>query len=275
MKTLLRLRIFPTACLAVVFCLTAFGGTPVNGDFETGNASGWTIGGGSRASLLNGSLLPSLFLPGGAYYDFAIASTHSGIVTPGLDANTGNQLNRVYSGNYSWRVEDTTNGGYASVISQTILNYTKPDFFFAWAAVLEGAHGPTDAATVVITLRDVTAGADLITRQYNAGGGVDARFSYNSSTNYYWTPWQIEQLTLPSGAVGHDLTLTVLAADCQPTGHTGYLYLDGFGSSAPIAGGQTASAAPSLSEWGMALLAGGLIFVAVRRLRKPAAPGLQ
>ena len=278
MKIFSRLGLCPIVCLAVASCLTAFGATPVNGGFETGNASGWTIGGGFRGGFLNGSLVPNSFLPGGGNYDSSVANTHSGIVTPGFDPNTDNQLNRVYSGNYSWRVEDTTYGGYASVISQTVTNYTSPSFFFAWAAVLEGAHGPTDAATVVISLRDVTAGTDLITRQYNAGttgSGVDARFNYNASTNFYWTPWQIEQLALPSSAIGHDLNLTVLAADCQPTGHTGYLYLDGFGSVTPPAGQTTTAAgAPSLSEWGMALLAGGLIFVAARRLRMPAAPKL-
>jgi len=35
------------------------------------------------------------------------------------------------------------------------------------------------------------------------------------------------------GVTGHDYSLTLLAADCQPTGHAGYVYLDGFGSVIP------------------------------------------
>jgi hypothetical protein len=242
----------------------AFADSFVNGNFETGDASGWTIGGGYRGNTLNPDLKIPDFLPGGANYDASIASSHSSIVTPGLDANTGNQLNRVYSGNYSWRVEDTTNGGYASVISQSVSNYTDSQIFFAWAAVLEGAHGPTDAATVQILLTDNTAGDNLISREYNAGttgSGVDARFNYEASTNFYWTPWQIEQLTLPADRQGHDFTLSILAADCQPTGHTGYAYLDGFGSVLPPPSDVPEPASIAMLGAGL----GGILLVARRK----------
>ena len=229
-------RLLSLLCTAGAIAACAMAGSFINGNFETGDSSGWTIGGGYRGSVYN-PLNPAAFLPGGALYSASIANGHSGIVTPGLDPNTGNQLNRVYSGNYSWRVEDfETVGGYASVISQTVTNYTDPNIFFAWAAVLEGAHGLTDAATVQITLTDLTTSTLLISRQYNAasgGGGVDPRFKYNAATNTYWTPWQIEQLAIDATLAGHDFNLSVLAADCNPTGHFGYLYLDGFGSVAP------------------------------------------
>jgi len=182
----------------------------------------------------NAGLTPARLLPGGDLYNPAL--NHSGIVTPGTDANTAGQLNRVYSGNYSWRVEDTQNGGYGSAITQTVANYTDPSIFFAWAAVLEGAHGPLDAATVKIYLRDLTVGDTLVSREYNAannGGGIDSRFQYEASTNFYWTPWQIEQLALPADRLGNSFEISLLASDCEPTGHTGYLYLDGFGSVAP------------------------------------------
>jgi hypothetical protein len=205
----------------------------INGNFETGDATGWTTGTGYRGSTLNSGLTASMVLPGGSLYNAAL--NHSGAVTPGLVAETGNQLNQVYSGNYSWRAEDTVNGGYASAIEQRVNNYTDPNIFFAWAAVLEGAHGVNDAATVKILLTDLTTNTTLISREYNAassGGGVDPRFNYNASTNFYWTPWQIEQL--PTGAAaGHDLLLSILASDCQPTGHEGFLFLDGFGAVAP------------------------------------------
>lgn len=229
-------QIFRCAILGTLGVMTAFSASFVNGNFESGDASGWTVGGGGRTGLLNPALDAATFLPGGSLYNASIASSHSSIVTSGLDPNTGNMLNRVYSGNNSWRVEDTVNGGYASVISQTVNNYTDSQIFFAWAAVLEGAHGPTDAATFQIILSDLTVGDQLVSREYNAGStgsGVDARFNYNASTNYYWTPWQVEQITLPANRIGDNFTLSVLAADCQPAGHTGYAYLDGFGSVAP------------------------------------------
>ena len=132
----------------------------VNGDFESGD-----------------TITPSHYLPGGINYNPTL--NHSAIVTPGIAPHTDGTLNQVYSGNYSFRAEDTTNGGYASAITQTVTNYQDSNIFFAWAAVLEGAHGDNDAATF------------------------------------------------------HDFQLSLLAADCEPTGHAGYVYLDGFGAALP------------------------------------------
>jgi hypothetical protein len=204
----------------------------INGNFESGNTNGWTTGTGYRASEDNSQLNPTQFLPGGSLYDSSL--NHSAIVSSGIAPHTDGNLNEVYSGSYSFRAEDTTFGGYASAIQQTVVNYTDPSIFFAWAAVLEGAHGTNNAATFKLVLRDDTAGTNLIAREYNAadgGAGVDARFTL-SSDGYYYTQWQIEQLDV-SGFLGHDFTLSLLASDCQPTGHAGYVYLDGFGAVNP------------------------------------------
>ncbi|MBC7681997.1 MAG: PEP-CTERM sorting domain-containing protein [Ferruginibacter sp.] len=179
---------------------------------------------------------PGTFLPGGGQYN--TIAPHSSIISAGsVDVNIGAALGTtVYSGNYSYRVEDTTFGGYASAISQTVANYTDANIFFAWKAVLQnGGHSEDQSALMLITLHDDTANTDLISRIYNAGtggGGVDSRFS--SLSDYFYTPtWQIEQLPIDSALSGHTFTLSVLAADCQPTGHTGYVYLDGFGAVTP------------------------------------------
>jgi len=226
-------------CVLTVLLFVAMAGAAqaqfVNGNFETGDASGWTVGSsGPRSGYTNAQLTPQLFLPGGAQYNTSTA--RSAIVTPGNDPNVGSNLNRVYSGNYSYRAEDTTYGGYASAITQTVTNWQSNNIYFAWAAVLEGAHGTNDAATFILKLRNETDGIDIVTRQYNAasgGGGVDSRFIlYNG---FYYTPWQIEQLDT-SAYLGDTLTLSLLAADCQPTGHAGYVYLDGFGAAPPPVG---------------------------------------
>lgn len=255
----MKLGYLALAGSALLYAGTAQAQSFINGGFENGTASGWTTGGGDRSSTPNGSLNPA---------NFTSPTNRSAVVgTNYIDPNVGAALGgAVYSGNYSYRVEDTTIGGYASVISQRVNNYTDANIFFAWKAVLEGAHGVTDAATMVITLKDLTTNTTLINRVYNAasgGSGVDPRFTLSSNGYYYTSQWQIEQLAIGANLQGHDFLLSVLAADCELTGHTGYVYLDGFGAVTPPAGG----AVPEPATWAMMIMGFGLMGGAMRRQR--------
>lgn len=120
---------------------------------------------------------------------------------------------------------------------------------------------------MIITLRDDTTGTDVISRIYNAGagaggGGVDTRFTAVRNL-FYTSQWQIEQLVIDQALAGHDFTLSLLAADCLPSGHAGYVYLDGFGGVLPDPG---APGGTVLEPGTTALLGLGLFgFVASRR----------
>lgn len=268
----MRLGYLALAGSALVYAGTAQAQSFINGGFETGDASGWTVGGGSRTSELNPALAPSQFVPGGSLYNATISSTHSSIInTSYVDPNLGAKLgSTVYGGNYSWRVEDTTSGGYASVITQRVNGYADANIFFAWKSVLEGAHGVTDAATMIISLRDLTTGLEVIRREYNAasgGSGVDPRFTYDAPTNFFYTPqWQIEQLAIGADLQGHDFLLSVLGSDCQPSAHAGYVYLDGFGAVTP----PPTSGVPEPTTWAMMMMGFGLMGGAIRRQRASA-----
>ncbi len=211
----------------------------VNGGFEDGTSSGWTRGAGYRGNTLN-PLSPADFLPGGSLYDPTTNNglNRSSVISTGyVDPNLGALLGgTVYSGAHSFRVEDTTIGGYASVLSQTVTNYTDPNIFFAYKAVLEnGGHPENESATFTIQLLDVTKGTTVFFDSITANptsAGPDPRFS-TSGDFYYTANWQIESLAINASDFGDTFRLDILAADCEPTGHTGYVYIDGFGAVSP------------------------------------------
>lgn len=262
--------LFASACTLALSASPAMAAGFINGGFEDGTTNGWIIGGGSRSSQNLSSIVPSEYLPGGSRYNASIA-THSAVVSPGkAEGALGNLMpNVVYSGNKSLRVEDTATGGYLSVASQTVTNYTEDNIFFAWLAVLEnGGHSAQQSAAMIITLEDLTAGgAPIISRIYNAvggGGGVDSRF--NQLGDYFYTPvWQIEQLAIDVNLKGHDFRLTVLASDCAPTAHEGYVYLDGFGAVTPPVIDPPVGGVPEPATWAMMISGFALIGASMRR----------
>lgn len=237
----------------------------INGGFESGDINGWTTGQGYRGNTLNTELTPFQFLPGGSLYSGA--ATRSSIISAGtIDPTIGAAFgSTVYAGAYSYRAEDTSTGGFASVASQKVKNYSESNIFFAWKAVLEnGGHEDKGSAAMILTLRDDTTGTQLLSRFYNAGdggGGVDSRFTKQGEM-FYTSAWQIEQLSIDSSLAGHDFTLSLAAADCYYTGHTGYAYLDGFGGVAP--------AVPEPESYAMLLAGLGLMGVMAGRRKKRA-----
>ena len=249
--------------IAVSVALTTMAAVPVfaagfvNGGFDDGTTSGWTVGSGDRNGQNFGTIDPAAYL--GLNGGGPSGGNRSAVVTPGLDPVLGALMpNIVFGGTHAYRVEDAgVTGGWLSVISQTVQNYTDPNIFFAWLAALDnGGHSAIQSAGMIITLRDLTAnggaGETIIDRRYNANpGGVDARFL--SAGSYFYTPqWQVEQLAIDASRSGHDFELTVLATDCGPTGHSGYVYLDGFGAVAPPPGGTVPEPA-SLALLGLGL----------------------
>jgi uncharacterized repeat protein (TIGR01451 family) len=215
-----------------------------NGDFETGDFSGWT-----RTTFLNNGLSGSAPFSGGS-----IVRNPGGVQTSAVvggpavqplsqsDSATGNVLKYPRFGHYAARVGDTTPNYNANTLSQSTTitaadvdsTDNKVHARFAFAPVLQnGGHGPNDQPFFYIAVKNVTRGT-LLYETFNFSGqsGVPWQLAANS---VQFTDWQLVDIAPGNAslAVGDTISLEVVAAGCSQSGHFGYVYVDGFGADIP------------------------------------------
>lgn len=203
----------------------------VNGGFEDGTTSGWTVQNGTVATGPNGGLGTVTFPVSG--------SPLVQVMNPGTDPFSNGNLQTVFQGSKSVRINDSGGGNNATRITQTVTGYTDSKIYFAWAAVLnDPSHDPNEQPSFRLSLKDLTTNESLFSLAFRVNQSVTGLTWSAGTSGFYYTGWNVQELDVASRS-GHDFVLEMIAADCTLGGHGGYAYLDSFGSTyiAPTGGG--------------------------------------
>lgn len=190
----------------------------INGGFESGNLSGWTVTG------------------------------QTSVVSGGTDPRTLGHLSLPGVGGFSAMVGDAVAWGFTGSQSSSISQqFTSDgtDLYFAWAAVglVPTNSFPHDInETPWFQVRITKNGTQVAEESFFTGnigsilpgwtaGATQPDGGTNNAGIWYYRPWETYHL---SGLAADDVINVILTTrDCTPSGHSSYAYLDGFGGTPP------------------------------------------
>lgn len=198
--------------------LVLFLGSPlhaiVNGNFETGDLTGWTV----TTNAIGSSVTP-------------LVSVVNGGTAPG----TAGGLNQVYAGAYSCKIYSGWGGSnhstWARVSQSDVVTAANANLSFQIAAVLDGSHSATPSLDAYTELMVSTTSTVIFQGTYNYSAAPAALVNDGVANKKHlpWTPMFIDL----SAYIGSTVTVSFSAYDCQPSGHDTTAYLDGFILSPP------------------------------------------
>lgn len=243
-----------------------------NGGFELNNYSNWLLGGGSNPGLAGTEPFTanSVVINGNSPGPATLVSTLTDPLAPLL------VLPRV--GTVTAKLNNESGGALVTTIRQTDTVTAAdidpvdglPHIRFSFAPVMDDPqHSPNQQPYFYVALRKVSDNSLLFEKfAYSGQPGVN----YLSGTgNWKYLQFQDVDIPLPANAIGEQVELTVVAADCSLGGHGGYVYVDGFGSSVlPPPGGANAGVVqevPATGWWTLLLMGLGLLSFGMYRTR--------
>lgn len=245
-----------------------------NGGFESGTFGSWSTGSGINNALIGSQPFTSASINLGAGGSF-----RGSVVTTGAADPLSAPITLPYAGLYSARVNNASTGGIANYITQADVitsadrdpSDNKLHVRFAYAVVLQNpSHTAAQQPYFFIRVRNVTKNTTLF-EDFSFAGQTGTQFVTFSGGQYL--NWKPADVIVPDADLGDSIEVYLLASDCSQTGHAGYAYLDGFGSTV-VAQGAATAVVPTLSEAGLlglgALLFGGAWFASRRRTDRSA-----
>ena len=183
-----------------------------NNGFETGDDTGWSHETHTWQNPTAGSFAPE----------------KSQIVSSGADELIP-LIQKVYHGNYAFRVNDFLGRYHISSVSQsgTVPTMTNPTLEFYWAAVLQDPQHPPDVQPYIeLEVVNETSGNTLYYRHFYSNDPSYSGWINSGLVGWKGIPWQKVIVNL-GDSIGDMVRLKVIAADCGLGGHGGYVYIDG------------------------------------------------
>lgn len=171
-------------------------------------------------------------------------------------------------------------GGHAnSIVQSDTIKATDRDVDgklhvrFSYAAVLDDAgHDPRDQPYFYLRVRNATKGTVLY-EDFAFADPANPDFQPIPAPTSPWNAflykdWTDVDVVVPDADLGDVIEVYLLAADCAQSGHSGYAYLDGFGSRALPPPGGSAVPVPTMGGFGLMAMALGMGALGLSRLRR-------
>ncbi len=241
--------------LAMLFHLSSASAIFINGGFEDGTFDSWTTSYGLNPGLKGAP----------PFSEASIVVNKGGtpllrVVGKTSDPRTDNKLTLPGADNHTAKINDEIGNYHLNIITQKDIissNYDrgsdgKLHVRFSYAAVLEDPQHPPEAQPYFyVHLRDMNNGQMLYSEfTYSNQPGRSFHTSNYGGSTWKWTDWNNIDIVVPESSLGHTIEITVSASDCAYGGHGGYVYLDGFGSSAIASNATIAGVSPTSATVG-------------------------
>ena len=266
-------RRFTTIALSAALTLAAMPAFAIftNGGFEQNDYSGWTLGGGTNPGLLGAEPFTSasILITPGAPGPASIVGQIADPLAPTI------VLPRV--GQLTAKLNDDSGGALVTTLVQTdtVSNADidpsdgLPHIRFAFAPVMDDpSHAPDEQPYFYVSVKNL-ADNSILFEQFAYSGQPGVNF-LSGAGSWKYLEFQNVDVVLPLSAIGQQVELTAIAADCALGGHGGYVYVDGFGSAnvPPPAGAPVITEVPVNQPAILVLLVSLLGFAGWRARRK-------